>query len=278
MSFRNLKRLFSRGRQEQSPQPPSAAPAPESQAIRYTGAYGNWAEASKDATGYDSALILEKTRAALLKVKRGEAAYERDSVLFDKIQHSFPVLAGLLRAAAADDLRLCVVDFGGALGSSYFQCRGFLQVLRQIEWLVVEQPAHVACGKEHFASEQLYFHPTVEDCMAKHRPNVILLSGVLQYVAEPYTLLADLLRHRIGHVIIDRTAFLQSDRERLTVQQVPSAIYTASYPAWFFSETQFHAAITSAGYELIADFPGSDDISPEGEKAYFKGFIYALRG
>lgn len=278
MSFRDLKRLFRRSRPEQSPQPSPAVPAPDSQAIRFTGSFDSWASASKEATGYDSALILDKTRDALLKVKRGEAAYERDSVLFDKIQHSFPVLAGLLRAASADDHRLCVLDFGGALGSSYFQCRSFLQVLRQIEWLVVEQPAHVTCGKEHFESEQLHFHPTVEACMASHQPNVLLLSSVLQYVPSPYTLLADLLRHRISHVIIDRTAFLQSDRERLTVQQVPSAIYTASYPAWFFSETRFHSAITSAGYELIADFPGSDDISPEGEKAYFKGFIFALRG
>jgi putative methyltransferase (TIGR04325 family) len=276
MSFRNLIRFFSRGRREQAPLPLPAPSAPEPQCVRYTGTYDSWAAASIDAVGYDSALILEKTRDALLKVKRGEAAYERDSVLFDKIQHSFPLLAGLLRAAAADDRRLCVLDFGGALGSSYFQCRGFLKVLRQIEWHVVEQPAHIACGKEHFASEQLHFHSTVEDCMANHRPNVLLLSSVLQYVPEPYALLADLLRHRIGHLIIDRTAFLQSDRDRLTVQHVPSAIYQASYPAWFFSETRFHAVISSAGYELVADFQGSDDYSPDGDKGYFKGFIYAL--
>ena len=280
MSFQNLKRLFTRARQEEPTQPQTIPPepsAPEPQCIRFTGAYDSWAAASKDATGYDSSLILDKTRDALLKVKRGEAAYERDSVLFDKIQHSFPVLSGLLRAAAADDGRLCAVDFGGALGSSYFQCRAFLRVLRQIEWLVVDQPAHVACGKEHFASGELHFYPAIEDCMAAHRPNVLLLSSVLPYVPAPYALLADLLRHRIGHLIIDRTAFLHNDRERLTVQHVPSAIYTASYPAWFFSETHLHAAITSAGYELVADFPGSDDYSPDGEKAYYKGFIYALR-
>ena len=232
----------------------------------------------QDATGYDSAVILEKTRIALLKVKSGEAAYERDSVLFDKIQHSFPVLAGLLSAAQARDGRLCVVDFGGALGSSYFQCRGFLQVIRQLEWLVVEQPAHVTCGQENFTSEQLRFHPTVEDCLIVHQPNALLLSSVLQYVPDPYTLLESLLRHRIHHVIIDRTAFLHSDHERLTVQRVPNAIYPASYPAWFFSESQFQAAIISAGYQMVADFPGSDDISPEGENAYFKGFIYEWRG
>lgn len=278
MSFRNLKHLFKRRSQEPAKAPALAIPALEPQSIRFTGTYPTWEAATHDATGYDSALILEKTRDALLKVKSGEAAYERDSVLFDKIQHSFPVLAGLLRAAEAHDGRLCVIDFGGALGSSYFQCRGFLQVLRQLEWLVVEQPAHVACGQQNFASEQLHFHATVEDCMAHRRPNALLLSSVLQYMPAPYELLRSLLRHRISHLIIDRTAFLHSDRERLTVQHVPSAIYTASYPAWFFSETKFQAAITSAGYQLVADFSGSDDISPEGEKAYFKGFIYALCG
>jgi putative methyltransferase (TIGR04325 family) len=86
------------------------------------------------------------------------------------------------------------------------------------------------------------------------------------------------LSHRISHVIIDRTAFLANDRERLTVQHVPDSIYPASYPAWFFSETKFTAAIESAGYSLTADFPSTvDDYSPEGGKGYYKGFIYEIR-
>lgn len=38
----------------------------------------------------------------MLKIASREAAYERDSVLFDKVQYSFPVLGGLLRAAIAN--------------------------------------------------------------------------------------------------------------------------------------------------------------------------------
>jgi len=52
-------------------------------------------------TGYDNDMILEKTRLALLKVKNGEAAYERDSVVFEDIQYAWPLLAGLLWVAAA---------------------------------------------------------------------------------------------------------------------------------------------------------------------------------
>jgi putative methyltransferase (TIGR04325 family) len=248
------------------------------QNIVFTGDYGSWDEAMHSSTGYDAGVILEKTCAALLKVKNGEATFERDSVLFDKIQHAFPVLAGLLRAAQAHDGRLCVVDFGGALGSSYFQCRGFLQVVRRLEWLVVEQTAHVACGRKNFASEQLRFYNTAEESLTGHHPNALLLSSVLQYLPNPYEVLQKLLSHRISHVIIDRTAFLAGGRERLTVQHVPDSIYPASYPAWFFSETKFTATIESAGYTLVADFPGTDDISPEGEQAHFKGFVYERRG
>ena len=260
---KNFKRLFRR--------------RVPSQNIVFTGDYASWDEATRNSTGYDAGVILEKTCAALLKVKNGEAAYERDSVLFDKIQHSFPVLAGLLHAAQAHNGKLCVVDFGGALGSSYFQCRDFLRVVPRIEWLVVEQSAHIACGRKHFESDQLHFYNTVEECMQSHQPNVLLLSSVLQYLPDPYEILQKLLSHRISHLIIDRTAFLKSDRERLTVQSVPDSIYSASYPAWFFSETRFTAAIEAVGYSLAADFAGTDDISPEGEKAYFKGFIYERR-
>ena len=248
------------------------------QSIVFDGDYGSWDGATRSSTGYDAGVILEKTCAALLKVKNGEAVYERDSVLFDKIQHSFPVLAGLLRAAQVHDGRLCVVDFGGALGSSYFQCRDFLKVVRQLEWLVVEQPAHIACGRKNFESDQLRFYNTLEECAAGHQPNALLLSSVLQYLPNPYEVLQKLLSHRISHVIIDRTAFLANDRERLTVQHVPDSIYPASYPAWFFSETKFTAAIESAGYSLTADFPSTvDDYSPEGGKGYYKGFIYEIR-
>ena len=51
--------------------------------IEFVGNYSSWAEARANSTGYDSEVILNKTKDALLKVKRGEAAYERDSVTFD---------------------------------------------------------------------------------------------------------------------------------------------------------------------------------------------------
>ena len=186
------------------------------------------------------------------------------------------VLTGLLRAALIGSGRLSVADFGGSLGSSYFQFRKFLRGSTSLEWSVIEQPAHVHCGREHFEDGELRFFETMEQCLGRHRPNVLLLSGVIQCLPDPYAALAELLAHRIQHVIVDRLALLASDRDRLTVETVPEWIYPASYPAWFLSETRFVAAMAAAGYSLVTDFAGADDVSPSGERGYFKGFIYDL--
>lgn len=110
------------------------------QDITFSGPYSSWAEASKKATGYHSEVILQKVKEAALQVKSGNAAYERDSVVFHKTEYSYPVLAGLLAAAAANGGKLSVLDFGGSLGSSYYQCRGFLRDLQELRWSIIEQP------------------------------------------------------------------------------------------------------------------------------------------
>ena len=48
---------------------------------------------------------------ASLKVKNGVAAFERDSVLFDEIEYSWPVTAELMHGAARSGGRVHVVDF-----------------------------------------------------------------------------------------------------------------------------------------------------------------------
>ena len=247
---------------------------PLRQEVTFAGDYASWDDALADCTGYSAPVIVERTCAALLKVKQGKAVFERDSVLFDRPTYSFPVLTGLLRAALIDGGVLSVIDFGGSLGSSYFQFRKFLDGIDGLQWSVVEQPAHVECGREHFESGELHFFDRVDECIARHRPNVMLLSGVIQCLPEPYAMLRSLLAHRVRHVIIDRQAFLAGGRERLTVETVPEWIYPASYPAWFLNEARFVAEIAAAGYSLVTDFEGADRVSPAGDSGYFKGFIY----
>lgn len=241
--------------------------------VRFTGDYASWAEAQAASTGYAAAEILESTRLAMHKVRSGQAVFERDSVLLARPEPPFPLIAGLLRAATVSGGRLSVLDFGGALGSSYYQCRPFLDGIKDLRWSVVEQPAHVACGQAEFSGGQLCFHATVEGCVATERPNVLLVSSVLQYLPAPYECLDALLADRFPHIIADRTAFLSANRDRLTVQHVPKSIYLASYPAWFLSKERFLGKF-DPDYRLIQSFQALDRIQPEDEPAFHEGFIF----
>jgi putative methyltransferase (TIGR04325 family) len=203
------------------------------------GNYPTWQAAQRQATGYDSKIILERVKNSLLKVKNGQAVYERDSVLFDHVEYDWPMLAALMWIAAQREGRLSVLDFGGSLGSSFFQNRKFLSSLNAVEWSVVEQAHFVEAGASHFQDEQLKFFTTCEQCLAECKPNVILLSSVLSYIEKPYELLEYLSTLQIEFMIIDRLPVIEGDLDQIKVQKVNPVIYPATYPAWFFSKTEF---------------------------------------
>ncbi len=209
----------------------------------------------------------------MLKVSAGEAVFERDSVLFDEVIYSFPVLAGLLRAAVENEGHLSVLDFGGALGSSFYQCHKFLSVLPGVQWGVVEQPHFVQCGQEHFRTDQLDFFFTVKEGVEKIRPNVALLSSVLQYVPEPDEILNELMVNGIQYLIIDRTPFSDSEDDIITVQHVSASIYPASYPCRVFSKKTFLEKL-AGHFEVIAQFESADGTAVLGGSEFtFGGMI-----
>jgi len=230
---------------------------PLKDSLHLSGDYPSWSEAMATSTGYDSEIILEKTRVALLKVKNGEAVYERDSVLFGEIQYAWPLLAGLMWVAARCGGTLNVLDFGGSLGSTYFQNRRFLQKLLPVRWNIVEQPRQVEIGKADFEDELLKFYCDIESCLAETQPNVIVLSSILQYLEQPFDVLRMLLATPCNHLIVDRTPFWDGPADRLCVQHIPDSIYAASYPSWIFSLQRFHSYLNE-GWEIVAEFDAPD--------------------
>jgi putative methyltransferase (TIGR04325 family) len=225
---------------------------PSAQNTIWSGNYTSWQEAKENTTGYQENNILENCKKSLLKVKNGEAVYERDSVLFDKIQYSWGVLAGLQRAALENNGKLCVLDFGGSLGSTYYQNKEFLSTIKDLQWCIIEQTNFVDCGIKFFQNEQLKFLHSIEDCILKYNPNVLILSGVLQYLENPYEWIDKFILLKISYIILDRTGFAESEKDILTVQNVPQEIYEASYPAWFFNEKAMLEKFNN--YSLIGTF------------------------
>lgn len=214
-------------------------------------------------------MILEKTLDSVMKVKNKEAVFERDSFIFDKIQYSYPLLVGLYKVATECHNMLKVVDFGGALGTHYFQNKDFLNPITIKKWSVVEQEHYINVGNKKIADGILEFKKTIDEV---EDANVLILSGVLQYLPNPYEWIDKFINKKYPYILIDRTAFSKENRNRLTLQKVPPVIYDASYPAWFFDETEFLKKFQNQ-YDILLDFENNIDVVHEIPSVY-KGFLF----
>jgi putative methyltransferase (TIGR04325 family) len=243
----------------------------------WSGRYLSWTDAIQDCDGYNQAQILQTVDKAMEKIVSGEYPYERDSVLFDEVQYSWPVLTGLLWSCALQG-RLDVLDFGGSLGTVYYQNRKFLSRL-PLCWNVVEQSNYVTLGKNKYETEQLRFHANLEDCIKTSSINTLLISSSLQYIPDPESFLRDVVSKNIPFIILDRLSLINTDEHRLTKQTVPPQIYKASYPCWFFSEKRILAPILER-YELVGKFDCfiKNEVYFEGrENASDYAFIFKLK-
>lgn len=237
----------------------------------FRGDYATWAEARAASLGYDADSILERVRLATNEVRAGRAAFERDGIAFkEDLPH--PRLVAALRAAAVErGGRLDVVDFGGALGSTWWQHRGEFSDLHSVRWRIVEQSHYVGLGQREYSNGILSFHGSVSEALAEGTPNAILLSSVLPYVEYPLALLREIAGAGFAHVIVDRTPVVRSGIGRLVVQRVPPALGGGSYPCWLFARDTLLAPLANA-YRIADEWPGFDEIDDTVE---YRGLHFA---
>lgn len=201
--------------------------------IVYTTGFSNWAEAEKASKNYSADNIVKKIRNSAKLVFDGNAIYERDGVIFDRIEYSWPLLSSLLLAATYNN-RLRVVDFGGALGTTFFQNQKFIQELPFLcEWRIVEQQKFVEIGKAEFSNKNISFYNTIPEAQ-KDGVDVVLFGGSICYVENSNEFLSQAIKTGAKYIIIDRTP-ITKDNDIFAVQRVSSSIYNTSYPIRIFN-------------------------------------------
>lgn len=237
------------------------------------GNYKTWEEAKNKSSGYDSKIILNKVRSATKAVLDGKANYERDSYLFYNNDYNYQLLFALYKVYAEfNDLQ--ILDFGGALGSLYNQHRCILDDISKMSWNIVEQEKFVILGKQEFENDKLKFFYNIDDCLKSKRIKLVLFSSVLQYLENPYQILDQIIEKNIKYIFIDRTPFIDSDIDRITLQKVPKNIYKASYPCRLFSQDKFVSYLNDK-YKMLHSY-SCDDIS-NSNKIKFKGFLFVRK-
>lgn len=235
------------------------------------GHFNSWEEAQKKSDGYDSQIIIDKVVASMQKLIDGEATFERDSVLFNEPEYNWPLVAALFYIASKNKNKLEIIDFGGSLGSTYYQNKPFFNQLESVSWNIVEQAHFVKVGQEKFSTNQLHFFETVSECLSQSSISSLLISSVLQYIEKPYVLLEELLKKEFETILIDRMPFNTLAEDRICIQKVMPSIYDASYPCHFLNLQSFKAFFSKHNYSLKVEFDALDGKTSEYK---FKGFIF----
>lgn len=221
----------------------------------WKGDYKDYDEAKKKCEGYDEQHILNKIKESTSKVKNKEIAYERDGIAYDQVQMNFPMLSALLYVASKNDNELVLIDFGGSLGTAFYQNYTHLKHLKKLKWCIIEQPSYVEAGKAEFENEHITFYNSISECLAENNVQLFLICNALQYLEKPYALLEEVKDSGIPHVLLDFIGYNDQPGDRITIQYVPPVFYgvEASYPCYFPDRNRVELVLASK-YDKKYDF------------------------
>lgn len=234
--------------------PPFLARYLQRTAATFSGDYSDFDSASRASKGYTSANIIPAEVAAFQRADlQGTRLDERT------IQ--------LLAAFASIPGPLKVLDYGGASGYYYFHLSRYLNYA--LDWVVYEtKPMVEAFRKLNLPGVR---HTAEIDGLS----DVTLFSGSLQYLPEPYEILAGVAA-RSRYLIFNRLPLIHRDRDRLMVQKTVMH-YTSSYPVWFFSQAKFKEFVSRLG-TITMEWTLTRDIAVlDGQHIPFSGLVVKLK-
>lgn len=236
----------------------------------FSGKFDSWNDAAQYAAGYHEESIVKKVLEATKQVIQGKACFERDSVLFYHKEFNFRLIS-IFGVLASCKQHIEILDFGGALGSEYWKNREFLHKFGvEFTWNIVEQDHYVEIGNREISNGELRFCSDI--CQLEHsRPDILILSGVLQYLPDYKKILSDLLDLLPRYILIERQ--IVSDQTRICVQYVSENIYQASYPVRIIEEQELLDLLGSR-YIKLMEFGSKAD----GDKAYVDGKEIRYKG
>jgi putative methyltransferase (TIGR04325 family) len=243
----------------------------------WSGDYSSWDEVAKLSTGYNDDEIFSKVDKGITEVINGNASFERDSIAFKELIYSEELLKLFNSISDEHNKQLCLIDFGGSLGSIYYQYKKLLKNIT-INWSVVEQGKFVEIGKKKYSNTEINFYNSIEDALNIRNHDVLFMSSVLAYLKEPEAFLKQITSYNIKYIILYRTAFVHREKHLLTIQHVPPQVYKASYPSWFLNEDKIKS-ILNQKYILVNSFNGDieTELNIDENKCYWKCLVFKLK-
>ena len=238
----------------------------------FVGVYESFESALSNSKGYSDEIIFEKLKKSALKFLKGNYSFERDTVLFKKNEYNHPILQSLI-LTKKNDKEINICDYGGSLGSLYFQNNSAIKM--KIKWSVIDLKNVVLFGKTNMTTDSLNFFHSVKKMYKVRSPNTLLMSGFIQYVNNPFIKVLSIIRDgRFDYIILDRVYFLSDSNLKtfISIQYASPKIYDSSYPCYLFNYKSFVNEFYKLNFEKISEWDSFDQTM--GISNYSKGFVF----
>jgi len=201
----------------------------------FSGAFSSFDDAAASSKGYNDFAVANAAARRLSEMKTSAPAVEIDA-RFQQVHSAICVAIDRMRKQA-----LSVLDIGGGNGNYFFRLRPLFSSVT-VGWHVVETSSMVA-AVQSVAGPEVTFSTAIPDGRVF---DVALISGTLQYLSEPYAVLAGAAR-AAPWLILTRLPIHDGPHDRFLVQTVPADIHEGSMPITIFSAVKIEAAIRAVG-------------------------------
>jgi putative methyltransferase (TIGR04325 family) len=142
---------------------------------------------------------------------------DKNKTLSDKLKSGefpsldFILIRPLLVFALTEKKSLNVLDLGGGGGTHYHVVKKILSKEVNMNWAVVETPHMIAAAQNVFKNDLTYFAGINEAIEYLGVVDIVLASGVLQYLEDPIQGLRDLMNCNPDYIFITRTALTTNE-------------------------------------------------------------------
>lgn len=186
-----------------------------------------------------------------------------------------PAELGLATALLSALSALCVdrpriIDFGGGMGV-HFKTLLKTGFSREVSWQVLEL-AHVAeIGTAKWAHRADVSYSS-DLKLVQPRPNILIASGVLQFIAEAESVIDQILNLQPTYIALDRVPLSLEPQHYVSVQTVGAGFYGVeqSVPVWVFSK-RLLLHLFSKAYQPIFAF--EDTLDPKQNEFVYEGML-----
>lgn len=191
---------------------------------------------------------------AIASVRFGlHAGYNNDDVVDICFEEMCKILPGDARVLTWLDCVLsqvkCILDAGGHMGTKYRAFRDPLYLDNKVAWIVWDTPAAVRAGRRRARADGLSALSFVDTVAEAPPVDLMLCSGLLQYLDIPFPDLIRQLVTKPRHLILNKVA----TRDGPTVVLL-ERIGNAEVPYQIRDREEFIHTLIALGYDIVDEW------------------------